>query len=70
MKEDNNMKDIGLIILSILLIVVAVAITLGGMFVTALSIYLLWTCGFKFWAVFYVACVVLGVVGKATKGAE
>lgn len=64
------MKDIGLIILSILLIVVAVAITLGGIFVTALSIYLLWTCGFKFWAVFHVVCLVLGALGKAVKGAE
>lgn len=64
------MKDTGLIILSILLIVVAVAIVLGGIFVTALSIYLLWTCGFKFWAVFHVVCLVLGALGKAVKGAE
>lgn len=64
------MKDIGLIILSFLVILVAVAMTLGGIFVTALSIYLLWTCGFKLWAVFYVVCLVLGAVGKVVKGAE
>ena len=64
------MKDIGLIILSLLVIALALAITLGGIYVTVLSIYLLWTCGFKFWAVLYVVCLVLGVVGKATKGAE
>lgn len=64
------MKDIGLIILSILLIVFVIAITLGGIYATALSIYLLWTCGFKFWAVFYVVCIVYGVVGKAVKGDE
>lgn len=64
------MKDIGLIILSILLIVVAVAFALGGIYVTALSTYLLWTCGFKFWAVFNVVCLVLTPLAKAVKGAE